>query len=373
MIVQPTSAAALTWIGAAAGASAEGWRIGSVLSARPLGFSEPGLLVLQIGALTVAAEAPNGQLPAQFQVRVLSLGTQPLLEVLGGTPAPDAFGQALRERLPQQNGYAPLLATLGALSQWSLLRQLPADLRTALGLLDHILATPAEIGSAEGLRQAIERSGLFLEARLAQPADATADPNEDLKGVLLRLVGLLRNQPSLPDGSGADVDPPLLYRGALPQTRLPPPELPATGNASSLLPRLSTDAQAALARLEIAQLQATAQQWMVELPVKDGDGIDVLQMLLRQNAEAEAGWTMGFALDLPALGPLVGEIHLRGLRLSVRLWAQRSQTVALLEQQFGTLRARLDASGLLLDQLSCQHGLPQTAGNLSAVFLKTTA
>ena len=61
MIIQPTSVAALTWLGAAAGASSEGWRIGSVLSARPLGFSQEGLMVMQIGSLTVAAEAPGSK------------------------------------------------------------------------------------------------------------------------------------------------------------------------------------------------------------------------------------------------------------------------------------------------------------------------
>ncbi|MES1153739.1 MAG: flagellar hook-length control protein FliK, partial [Rhodanobacter sp.] len=70
MIIQPISLAALTWAGAASGTTAQSWRIGTVLSARPLGVSPQGLLVLQIGALTVETEAPGNQLPAQFQVRV---------------------------------------------------------------------------------------------------------------------------------------------------------------------------------------------------------------------------------------------------------------------------------------------------------------
>jgi hypothetical protein len=178
VIIQPTSVAALTWLGAAAGASSEGWRIGSVLSARPLGISEQGLMVLQVGALTVEAEAPGTKLPPQFQVRVLSLGAQPQLEILGaGSQLDGNVNQALRERLPQQNGYAPLLATMGALSQWSIVRQLPPYLRSALALLEHSMSTPQEVSTGEGLRQAVNRSGIFLEAQLAQaPAsDATTE------------------------------------------------------------------------------------------------------------------------------------------------------------------------------------------------------
>ena len=53
LVIQPTSFAALTWAGAASGSAAESWRIGTVLAARPLGLNPDGLMVLQIGALTV--------------------------------------------------------------------------------------------------------------------------------------------------------------------------------------------------------------------------------------------------------------------------------------------------------------------------------
>jgi len=376
VIIQPTSVAALTWLGAAAGASSEGWRIGSVLSARPLGQTDQGLLVLQVGALTVAADAPGTQLPPQFQVRVLSLGAQPQLEVLGlASQADGQVQQVLRERLPQQNGYAPMLATLGALSQWPLARQLPPYLRSALAMLEHSMATPQEVSTGQGLRNAVARSGLFMEAQLAQASDAdTHAAHEDMKGAMLRLVAVLKGQPLASEpGNEIDVEPPLLYRGAIPQGRQTlPPDLGNSQNVADFLPRLYTDMQAALARLEVAQLQATPGQWVVEIPVQDSDGADVLQLLFRRETDADQIWTLGFSIDLSSLGPIVGELQLRGLRLSVRLWAQSRNTVERLETQFGALRQRLDATGLFLDQLSCVHGLPQQANGLSAVFLKAT-
>jgi len=375
VIIQPTSVAALTWIGAAAGASSEGWRIGTVLSARPLGINEQGLMVLQVGALTVEAEAPGTKLPPQFQVRVLSLGAQPQLEILASnSPLDSTVNQALRERLPQQNGYAPLLATVGALSQWAIVKQLPPYLRSALALLEHSMTTPQELATPEGLRQAINRSGVFLEAQLAQaPANDATTAHDDMKGALLRLVAILKGQPLMGESSDTEVDPPLLYRGVAPQGRSPLPlELASTSEATDFLPRLYTDVQSALARLEVAQLQATPGHWIVEVPVQDADGADVLQLMLKHEQEAEQDWTMGFSLDLPSLGPMVGELHLRGLRLSVRLWAQRRETVDRLEEQFEDLRSRVDATGLFLDQLSCQFGLPQAGNTVSAVFLKAT-
>jgi hypothetical protein len=381
LIIQPVSLAALTWAGAASGTTAQSWRIGTVLSARPLGTNAQGLLVLQVGALTVEAEVTGDQLPAQFQVRVLSLGAQPQLEVLTHSVEP-TFQRALRERLPQQNGYAPLLSTLGALAQRPILRQLPPGLRTALAMLEQSLRTPAEITRGEGLREAINRSGLFFESRLADPGgDMAVLAEDDWKGALLRLVGLLDRRTTTPPASSAhsEAEPPLLQRGLQAQPRLPLLSLPAEGDMEPLLDRLHGDVKAALARVEVAQLEAGSNAlpaWMIEIPLQGEDGRDVLQIQLAlgtDTADGSHGWTLGFALDLPALGPIQGELQLREPRLSVRLWAERTETAQRLERQFTPLRQRLTACGVLLDQLSCQVGLPQAAGRYSAVLLQATA
>jgi hypothetical protein len=379
LIIQPTSLAALTWAGAASGSAAQSWRIGSVLSARPLGVSAQGLQVLQIGNLTVEADVAGGQLPAQFQVRVLSLGAQPQLEMLAQTTDP-VLQRALRERLPQQNGYAPLLATLGALAQRPVLRQLPPELRAALAQLEQAMHNPAEITRGEGLRTAIERSGLFLESLLARPHGAAALPPDDWKGALLRLAALLdRRAPASPVQNGGDTPPPLLQRGLQAQARAPLP-LPIPGDeVVPLLDRLQGDVRAALARIEVAQLESATgplPAWMIEIPLQGDDGRDVLQLQLEytvDTGDGSRGWNLGFALDLPALGAVHGELQLREPRLSVRLWAAQADTVHRLERQFTALRQRLAACGLLLDQLSCQLGLPEPPNRYSAVLLQATA
>lgn len=380
MIIQPTSLAALTWAASASGTTAESWRIGTVLSARPLGMGDRGLMVLQIGAMTVEAELPRGQLPSQFQVRVMTQGSQPMLEVLAGAPVDPLVNRALRERLPQQNGYAPLLATLGALAQRPNLRQLPQPIRTALAQLEASVRTPEEITSGEGLHQAISRSGLFLESQLAQPhAPPPGVTEDDWKAVLLLLNAELETQvPVRVPPRGSDTPPPLQQRGLQMQPRLPLPLAADDGSdVDALLGRLHGDVQAALARIEIAQLDATtAQAWMIEIPLQGEQGRDVLQLHLEYARLPEDGatqWTLGFALDLPALGPVQGELQLSDLRLAVRLWAERNATAQALERQFGALKHRLAACGLLLDQLSCQTGLPHPGGRAGAFLLKATA
>ena len=389
MIIQPTSLAALTWAGAAAGTSAPSWRIGVVYAARALGLTDQGKMVLQVGALTVETDPPATQLPAQFQVRVLSLGGQPTLEVLAGQAAEPMAQRALRERLPQQNGFAPLLATMKTMAQRSVLRQLPADLRPAMAELEQAMPSPADIGSGEGLRQAMGRSGLFLESALLQSALGHAAPLEhDWKAALLKLASALDRQ--LPGKTMAAMAtesgsaPPLMQRGLQPQARALPPGLTALlasageHDVASLIGRLHADVHAALARIEVTQLEATTvPAWLIEIPLRGRDDeTDVLQLLLEAPADSDTqarAWTLGFTLDLPALGPVQGELQLRDLRLAVRLWAQRGESTAQLEQQFGALRHRLAACGLLLDQLTCQTGLPKPLGRQHAALLKATA
>src|SRR5690606_9150643 len=131
------------------------------------------------------------------------------------------------------------------------------------------------------------------------------------------------------------------------------------------------------ARVEVAQLDAgPLPAWMIEIPLEGKDGRDVLQVQLEvvnDAAEGSQGWTLGFALDLPALGPVQGELQLREPRLSVRLWAEHAETAHKLERQFTPLKQRLAACGVLLDQLSCQVGMPQPPGRHSALLLQATA
>jgi hypothetical protein len=406
MIIQPTSLAAQLWAGAAAGttasAAAESWRVGTVLAARVLGTNEIGKLLLQIGGMTVEAEPQGTQLPSQFQVRVLANGAQPQLEVIGEAADDRVAMQGLRERLPQQNGYAPLLGTLDALARRPAARLLPAPLRAALATLEASVSTIDEAATPNGLKEAISRSGIFLEAQLARPAGEPV--GADFKAALLQLRRALAELPppstlraptprtseapaqhtdnpvplrqETPQRMG-DIAPPLRQRPLLAQPRLDEAS-PDTG-VDILVGQLRETVRGALARVEIAQLESPPQVgvWMIEVPLRDDRGYDVLQLRIEQEAtpvgEWGGTWTVGFALDLPSLGALQGEIQLRDVRTSIRLWAQHAEAVARIEGQFVTLRQWMERAGLQLEQLACHHGIPQPASAYSAVLLEATA
>jgi hypothetical protein len=400
LIIQPTSLAAQLWAGAAAGttAAAESWRVGTLLSARLMGQNDLGKLLLEIGGLTVEADAPGTQagtqqagtqLPPQFQVRVLTQGAQPQLEVILGNVDERVAMQGLRERLPQQNGYAPLLALLSSLGRSPIARELPAPLRAALATLEAAINKPADVSSPLGMKEAIAKSGAFLEAHLAEPKEETPAA-DDFKAALLALRRTLADipagRPSVPTGRPgttlarpfSDTPPPLAQRSLVAQPRAA--ELPVTeGDVEELVNQLRGDTRAALSRVEIAQLESQPHTglWMIEIPLAGVRGYDVLQLRIEEGkpgpGEPEGPWTIGFAIDPPALGAVQGEIQLRVPRVSVRLWAQHAETVGRLEDEFVTLRRVLEKSGLVLDHFSCMHGLPISTSAYSAVLLEARA
>ena len=219
MIIQPTSLAAQLWAGAAAGttAAADSWRVGALLSARVMGQNDLGKLLLEIGGMTVEADASGTQLPPQFQVRVLTQGPQPQLEVILGNADERVAIQGLRERLPQQNGYAPLLGVLTALARRPIARVLPAPLRAALATLEAAINKPADVSSPSGMKEAIAKSGAFLEAHLAEHKQA-APASDDFKAAPLALRRTLAELPAARPGNStvprptSDTPPPYWFK-----------------------------------------------------------------------------------------------------------------------------------------------------------------
>lgn len=394
MIIQPTSIAAQLWAGAVSGttAAADTWRVGTLLTARIMGQTDIGKLLLDIGGLTVEADAAGTSLPQQFQVRVLTQGTQPQLEVLPGNVDERVAMQGLRERLPLQNGYSQLLGVLSALASRPIARTLPAPLRAALATLEAAISKPDDVSSPLGMKEAIAKSGAFLEAHLAEPKDETPAA-DDFKAALLSLrralAELPATRPAARPGDGFvparplnDTPPPLAQRALFPQPR-------ATGlaeiavteeNVDELVTQLRGDVRAALSRVEIGQLESQPQSglWMIEIPLAGvRGGYDVLQLRIEEGkpspSEPDGMWTVGFAIDPPTLGAVQGEIQLRVPRVSVRLWAQHSETATRLETEFMSLRRQLEKSGLQLDHFACMHGLPVPTSAYSAVLLEARA
>ncbi len=187
------------------------WQIGQLLQATVMQRSA-GEVLLSIGNRQVISETSlpleKGQ---QLTLQVRSLGDLPQLRIASGLNT-SPMTEAIRALLPQQDSMTPLLASLARLSQTNQ-PPIPPLLRKLVRTMVHNLPDTAAVTRPEGVRKAIEQSGLFLERQLAQqlnpgarPAPRSALPapiQVDFKANLVQLIQRLRNWP----GSGTAKPP----------------------------------------------------------------------------------------------------------------------------------------------------------------------
>jgi hypothetical protein len=107
-----------------------------------------------------------------------------------------AVRTAAAEAVPRQAGIAPLMANVRAVVDRP---DMPPEVREAGRALLAKTPQAAELATPQGLRQAVERSGVFLEAKMARAAvtPAASDPapalpqSNDMKAALLVFRGAL--------------------------------------------------------------------------------------------------------------------------------------------------------------------------------------
>ncbi|QKE63097.1 flagellar hook-length control protein FliK [Aquipseudomonas campi] len=304
------------------------------------------------------------------------------------------LGQQLATQQGRQGSLEGLFKGLQALSQQS---ALPENLRASVDKLLGLLPEAGQLSTPKGLAQALENSGVFLEAKLL--GGQTSNLPQDLKANLLRLVAqLLPNLPTAPALPGtlgavstatalAQALPALVRNalGSLGQANLRqqglsfplPSRLLQSMEGEADLEALLKLAAAAVSRLQTHQLSSLAQSqvtaegnllttWQLELPMRNQQDIVPLQIKLQREEQNNASkkeqkevlWRVDLAFDLEPLGPLQVQAQLIRGSLSSQLWAERSHTAELIDHELGHLRERLLAAGLEVGELACRQGMP---------------
>lgn len=339
-------------------------------------------------------------------------------------PAPVApraiAGPLLGAALGRQDSLSPLFANLGSLAQGSVALTLPKPLMT---LVDQILAQRLPAAetrpvTAEALKAAVARSGLFLEAR--QAAGEVPTPQTDLKAALQSLRDLLKpavegtptarlplpgepanetaSQPGRPAMRGAPeqdtaASTPAKARPAPPRDGLLTPQ-PATepslnsaARPAMIAQTLFGQAEAALDRIALAQYASLPQEaprldqqpparWLTEIPLALPNGTAVLPLEIERDPPQSGSatpdaplWRVRFAIDVEPLGALQGVVTLQGRAIGVSFWAEREDTSRLLRQatpdlETSLLRSRFDSA-----EFEVFTGHPQQAKAVAGQFL----
>lgn len=363
--------------GSGKAADAGPWRVGQQLRALVLRGTPAeaggGDALVRIGrhAVHVRAQLPLVQ-GERLAVQVARLDPTPVLRLMRSpTDAPvraePTAQAATRVLLPRQSGLAPLFAVLVSADAHPP-ASAPQPLRSAIQNLLAGLLRSDQAGDPAALRQALFNAGFAFEARAA----AGRPVGGDLKSLLIQLLKAAEAaNPEAPRGSRDLQAPPPPRREGAPT---PQPRLTGEGftpaETRELAGQLRRLAEGALARTALHQITAADAersglfQIHGELPLHDGDGIDVVQFRIERDAPqrreqgAAATWTFALALDLPGLGPVHAHIGLHEQTVSTRFWAEREATCHLIEGELPSLGTLFGRCGLRASELSCHPGRP---------------
>jgi hypothetical protein len=340
---------------------------------------------------TVAAGAPTNA-PAQTSA-----------------PSPRALaGPLLGPALANQNSLAPLLANLRAVAGGEVSLVVPKPLLT---LIQSVLAqtVPAErrAPSAEVLKQAVSRSGVFLDARQGQgqPVPPQGDLKaslQALRAALAPLVAALTEAPSpKADISARPAEAPTAINATDPGIRPPPPRrdgpllaqpivepsLSAGDKPLTVTQTLLQQAESALDRLTLSQFaslpldgtrqdQNQGQRLITEIPLAFQSGTTIMPLRVEREPERrEAGvtegplWRVRFALDVEPMGPLQGVVTLQGRKVGVTLWAEREETSRMLRGAAPDLESALALARFENGTVDIHTGQPRVMQATAGQFL----
>lgn len=381
--------------------------------------TRPGAPAPQPGATTPAplplAGAATASILASATASAPLFAQQPSAAAIAA-PIPasprSAAGPLLGAAIARQDSLAPLFANLGGLAQGSVALILPKPL---LALVDQILAQRLPVEgkplTAEALRGAVARSGLFLEAR--QATGEAQPPQVDLKAGLLALRDMLRPAiQGLPasEAQSADDEPALARPGqsAGPNAPAPPaadsrpamprpglltpqpaqePSLTPAARPAAIAQTLFEQAEAGLDRIALAQYaslppeagRSEAQaptRWLAEIPLALHNGTAVLPLEIERDPPQPGSstpeapvWRVRFGLDAEPLGALQGMVTLQGRAIAVSLWAEREETSRLLRQAGPDLEASLVQARFDSAELEVHTGHPRQTKAAAGQFL----
>jgi hypothetical protein len=371
-------------------------RLLQLLSAEPLPIGSR--VQLQINARgEIALLPPAIAAKILLQQSVLTNPTPQQTQPAALTPA-QAIQQSLRELLPRQEALHVLVPLLQKFIQPALREQLPQPVFKALAQLLQSLPKPAQLQNAENLKQTLQNSGNFFEARLARAlvtqttsenAAAESLPKlftADLKAQIGALLGIIHKfvseMPTSPRATpfAADSDPVYDSKPATHNATAHNTQSSEAEKIDSLLTQLSKLLQAGFARIQLNQLDSASARhlnhetqtpvptWVLELPLRTPHGVDQLQLRIEQRQKQQqqrtrVQWNVQIAFDLHAAGKLAATLAIVDKTVSATLWAEREQTHRRVREEMDYLRAGLESVGVKVTEMQCRLGLPAPRSN----------
>ena len=364
------------------------WQVGEILRAIVQSTDRQGSLEIKIGSFTFTARSPNVFQPGQaLRLQVIENGKHLVfrnLEAGNANTKSRGVENLLRHDLPKQGNLQTLVKKLNQLSVKTdtsavELPLLPKPVIRQVNATSGVLPRIANLIHPQTLKQVIQDSGLFLEAKLVAKLTATdssaskspvRDVNLDLKTRLLRLANVIEQSLNANNRQNKIIPGTSVREMALPVEKPTVQQNAQIKLEKSMfeLMELRNVVDAAISRIQVNQSQSiiTNEQstpvWVIDLPLAEQEHESVLKLEIQyedtQNSQANPArkWSLRLSIDIAPLGKINVHLNLLDKDLSSSIWAEKQSTNDLIKYNLPRLKNRLQQAGLNVIALN-QHPL----------------
>lgn len=218
--------------------------------------------------------------------------------------------------------------------------------RIAVEILQNLPAQE-QLTNSQGIKQSINNSGVFLEAKLPSMAgNSELNVEKDFKANLLKFVHALKQEVTTQN------------------------EQKTQEADLNLLKYLQQKAENAVARIVLDQLISLPKEdnpkqlWNLELPFMDRETAEATSIEIEWEKEKDrqagsSNWSVNITITPPGLGTIHCVVAYRNGVINTYFRSQKTQTADLIKHNLDYLKGQLEDSGLKTGNMSAQDGLPQ--------------
>lgn len=305
--------------------------------------------------------------------------------------------QALKTLQSQTTSSTPLLKDISHVANRPSLRPSPlaADVNAVVREIYKQLPSPFNLKTASQLKNHLQFSGTFTQANIKNQlfasmqtinpqklprvtpqvnANIKATLDQDLGAQLHRLANLIRTQlVELPTSASPvtnTVKTPSQPGTPVPESKVgiqqqatPRPQVEQTSiqNLTQREEAMQTflrQVESSLTHMQQTQLQslndsqAGRPTWLMELPIKDGQDIDVFELRIneeenaKEEKEIKKAWNVILKFDLSGLGKVKAHVKMQDDFISAHFISEKAETMTLFNDHFDFLKNRLSYNGL---------------------------
>jgi hypothetical protein len=382
----------------------------------------------QVGQITITrsqlTNAPsNLKVGQNLSLEITTAGAKPEFKIIVGNPAiPEAkIAEFIKQFLPRHEA-APIFLNqlIKDLPQLSENKTVPQTLKDIAAQIIQNLPPKEQLISSLGLKQALENSGLFLEAKLPAQAELIKTlplliKNESLPLSLQRIAGeilqnLTQKEPLLnnsavqskPDAiaeltalklnldaqtvankafalDANDFKANLLkFIGALKHELNTQSEQPSNSVDVDLFKNLQNKTENTIAKIVLDQLISLPREdnpkqlWVIDIPFLDRQQAESVRIEVQQDKESKQhtgsiDWSVNITITPPELGTIHCIVSYKNEVISTFFKSSNLQTTNLIKHNLDYLKIQLEEAGLKTGHMDAHDGpqSPQTTHQLT--------